>query len=388
MFGGQGAAAGQPLTAATLRSVTAAGPPVGAPEPLFYGLNRHGRGRADFASLWVFPPLETIAMRALLLSLCCFAASVAPCFGQAAAKVPVVFAAYATPLEEPWNMVIHTALQDAGKMGRISYTWQDKLATPQAMTSGLQSALVRRPDVVFADGVEALDAIKAVAAANPGISFVVGTSSAPVAPNLSVFDSNLSEPAYLCGFVAGKLTKTGIVGVVAGRSDVQVHRAINAYIQGARDANPAAKVKVTFIDSWYDPPKARQAALDQIAAGADLIWAEREGAIAGAREKGVYAFGNLVDQSVEGPETVLTGPVWSMAPIVDHVSKLSAAGMIRGESYLDFSTLARGGAILASWHGWNEKLPPDVMELVRAKQNAIKTGVLVINPSADRPVGD
>jgi basic membrane protein A and related proteins len=312
------------------------------------------------------------------------------CFGQGSslAKKPVVFAAYATPLEEPWNMVIHEALQSAEKLGRITYSWQDKLASADAMASGIQSALARRPDIIFADGVEGVDGIRALAAANQGTTFVVGSSTAPVPPNLSVFDSNLSEPAYLCGVAAGRLTKSNVVGVVAGRSDVQVHRAINAYIQGVRDTNPAAKVKVTFTDSWYDPPKARQAALGQAAAGADLIWAEREGAIAGAREKGVLAFGNLVDQSAEGPDTVLTGPVWSMTPLVDHVIKQSSAGMVRGESLHDFSCLARGGAVLAPWHAWNEKLPSDVLELVREKQNAMKIGALVINPSADRPVGD
>ena len=329
-------------------------------------------------------------MRALLAFLLCLPVSMA-CFGQTTttpAKVPVVFAAYATEIDEPWNQVIHQALQGVEKTGRISYAWQDKLSTPAAMASGLNSALVRRPDVVVADGVESLDAIKAVAAANPGITFLVGTSQAPVAPNLSTFDSNLSEPAYLCGIAAGRLTKSGVVGVVAGKSDTQVHRAINAYIQGVKDANQAAKVKVTFIESWYDPPKAKQAALSQIAAGADLIWAEREGAIAGAREKGVLAFGNLVDQSAEGPETVLTGPVWSMAPLIDHVTKLTNAGMIRAENYIDFSSLARGGAVLAPWHGWNEKLPADVLELVRERQNAIKVGALVIAPSSDRPAGD
>jgi basic membrane lipoprotein Med (substrate-binding protein (PBP1-ABC) superfamily) len=328
-------------------------------------------------------------MRAPLASLLCLLLSVT-CLGQSAApaKVPVVVAAYATPLEEPWNQVIHKALQDAEKTGKITYAWQDKLATATAMASGLNSALVRRPDVVVADGVESLDVIKAVAAANPGISFLVGTSQPPIAPNLSTFDSNLSEPAYLCGIAAGRLTKSGVVGVVAGKSDTQVHRAINAYIQGVKDANPAAKVKVTFIESWYDPPKAKQAALAQIAAGADLIWAEREGAIAGAREKGVLAFGNLVDQTAEGPETVLTGPVWSMTPLIDHVTKLSGAGMIRAENYIDFSSLARGGAVLAPWHGWNEKLPADVLELVRERQNAIKVGAIVISPSADRPAGE
>lgn len=305
-----------------------------------------------------------------------------------AAKIPAVFAAYATPLEEPWNMVIHDALLAAQRGGRITYAWQDKLSTDAAMAEGLRVGLAKGPHIVIADGIVGLAGIRAAAAANPGVSFVVGSTSAPVPPNLSVFDSNLAEPAYLCGVIAGKLTKSNVVGVVAGQSDVQVHRAINAYLQGARDTNPAVKVKVTFIDSWYDPPKARQAAIDQAAAGADLIWAEREGGIAGAREKGVLAFGNLVDQHAEAPEAVLTGPVWSMTPLVDHVVKQAAAGMVRGESLLDFSAVSRGGSMLAPWHGWDAKLPPAVLDLVREKQVAMKTGTLRIDPSTDKPVGD
>lgn len=303
-------------------------------------------------------------------------------------KIPSVFAAYATPLEEPWNMVIHDALLAAQRGGRITYSWQDDLSSDAAMADGIRGALAKKPDVVVADGIVGAAGIRAAAAANPAIAFVVGSSAAPAPPNLSVFDSNLSEPAYLCGIVAGKLTKSNVVGVVAGQSDVQVHRALNAYIQGAREANPAVKVKVTFIDSWYDPPRARQAAMDQAAAGADLIWAEREGAIAGARDKGVLAFGNLVDQHAEAPETVVTGPVWSMTPLVDHVVKQASAGMVRGESLLDFSAVSRGGSILAPWHGWDEKLPPGLLELVREKQVAMKTGALRIAPGADKPAGD
>lgn len=282
-------------------------------------------GGGSPASLVSGEPLvtEMPVMRVLLASLLCLVGLAAPCLAQGPAKVPAVFAAYATELAEPWNQVIHGALQDAEKMGRITYAWQDKLGTAEAMAAGLNSALVRRPDVV-----------------------------------------------------------------VAGKSDLQVHRAINAYKQGVKDANPAARVKVAFTGSWYDPPRAKQVALEQIAAGADVIWAEREGAIAAAREKGVLAFGNLVDQSAEGADTVLTGPVWSMTPLIDHVTKLSAAGMVRAENYIDFSSLARGGAVLAPWHGWNDKLPPDVLELVRQKQNAIKTGELVVAPNADRPTTD
>jgi len=330
-------------------------------------------------------------MRAFVVGCCCLFLLVAGLVEVPAApvgRVPAVFAAYATPLEEPWNMVIHEALTAAQKAGRISYTWQDKLAGERPMAEGIRAALAKSPDLVVADLFEGDAAVRALAAAHPRTEFLVATAGPPAPPNLSVFDNDLSEPAYLCGVVAGRLTKSNVVGVVAGKSEAEVHRTVHAYIRGARDANPAVKVRVAFIGSWYDPPKARQAALDQIASGADLIYAEREGAIAAAREKGVLAFGNLVDQHAEAPETVITGPVWSMAPLVDHVVKQVTAGMLRGEDLRDFSCMSRGGTMLASWHAWGDKLPSDVLELVREKQNAIKTGALQLPDDTSRPTGD
>ena len=306
----------------------------------------------------------------------------------ATARVPVVFAAYATPLEEPWNMVIHEALQSAMRGGRIRYTWQDDLKTPAGIAEAIRAALPGRPDIVVVDAEGGDRELREIAAANPTIAFLAGAATAPVPPNLSVFDNDLAEPAYLCGLVAGRMTKSNVVGVVCGKPEPHANRSINAFLQGAREANPGVKVKVEFIGAWFDPPKAREATLRQVAAGADVVFAEREGAIAAAREKGILAFGNIVDQHAEAPGTVLTGPVWSMTPVIDHVVRQTAAGMIQAENLLDFSTLGRGGATLAPWHDWDEKLPADLLQLVRERSSAIKAGRFQVNAGTDLPVGD
>jgi basic membrane lipoprotein Med (substrate-binding protein (PBP1-ABC) superfamily) len=293
-----------------------------------------------------------------------------------ASAVPVVFAAYATPLEEPWNMVVHDALLSAQRGGRIRYSWQDNLTTADAIAAAIRAELPKRPDLVVADAEGGDAQIREIAAANPTIAFLVGTAEQAVPPNLSVFDSDLSEPAYLCGVIAGRLTKSNVVGVVCGKSEPTAHRTVNAYIAG------------DFINAWFDPPKARELALRQIAAGADLIYAEREGAIAAAREKGVLAFGNMIDQHAEAPGTVVTGPVWSMTPVIDHVVRQKAAGMVQGENLVDFSTLGRGGAALAPWHDWDDKLPADVLQMVRERATALKAGTLQINAGTQKPVGD
>ena len=262
------------------------------------------------------------------------AALTGPAIGGALAadaKVPVVVAFYATPLEEPWNMVIHTAMEMEQRAGKIRYTWKDNLAGVAPMAAAITASLATKPDMIVADAADGDREIRALAAANPGIKFVIGTATETQAPNMSIFDSDLAEPAYLCGILAGSLTKSGVVGVVCGKAEPHVNRTINAFIAGAHDASARVKVKVTFIDAWYDPPKAKAAALAQITAGADVIYAEREGAIAGAKEKGVFAFGNLVDQFEEAPECVITGPVWNMTPLTDYIVKKASLGVVHAE---------------------------------------------------------
>ena len=303
-------------------------------------------------------------------------------------KVPLVVAFYATPLEEPWNMVIHSALELEQNAGKIRYQWKDNLAGVAPMAAAIKAGLAMSPDMIVADAADGDQEIRAIAAANPTVKFVIGTALEPQAPNMSIFDSDLAEPAYLCGLIAGSLTKSGVVGVVCGKTEPHVNRTINAFIAGAHDASTTVRVKVTFIDSWYDPPKAKAAALAQIAAGADVIYAEREGAIAGAKEKGVFAFGNLVDQFAEAPECVITGPVWNMTPLADYIVKQAAAGFVSAEDLQDFSTLARGGAALAPFHGWETKLPPDVLELLREKDRALKAGLMTLEHDIATPKGD
>jgi basic membrane protein A len=300
-------------------------------------------------------------------------------------QLPAVFAAYVTPVEEPWNAVVHSALRQAEQAGRITYVWRDSLDTAEKQLDALEDAVADNPDIVVADAVDAKEEIFALARRHPGIAFLVGGPGDPQPPNVSTFDTDLSEPAYLCGIIAGKMTKSNVVGVVAGKHDPDVHRTVNAFLKGARDANPAVTAKIAFIDAWFDPPKARAAALVQIANGADAVFAERKGVVAAAKETGVLAFGDMIDQHEEGPDNVVTGAIWNMQPTIDHVVARAAAGTVGAENLTRFATLAKGGVALAPWHGWDRKLPPDVLRLVEEKRAALVAGSLQLDVGTDEP---
>lgn len=304
------------------------------------------------------------------------------------AKVPTVFAAYATSIREPWNQVIHAALRQAEQDGRVRYEWKDALDTVEKQLAVVERAVADKTDIVIADSVDARDEILAVAKAHPGIAFLIAGAGEPQKPNVSTFDSGLVEPAYLCGLLAGRLSASNIVGVVAGRHEPEPHRTINAFLAGAREANPRIKVRLDFIDAWFDPEKARAAALKQIAAGADVIFAERAGAIAAARETGVRVFGNMIDQNAEAPEQVVTGAIWNMQPAIDHVVARAAAGVVEAENLQRFATLAKGGVALAPWHGHDKKLPAELLELVQMRQAEIIAGSRTVVSDPAEPKAD
>ncbi|MBI3361109.1 MAG: BMP family protein [Chloroflexi bacterium] len=297
-----------------------------------------------------------------------------------------VFGAFATPIEEPWDGVIHAALLEAQNKGQIDYKWQDNIGYAGDMEKVLRETAEKdKPDAIFGDAFGNEEAVRKVAAEFPKIAFVFGSGSGPAEPNVSVFDNWIHEPAYLTGLIAGKLTKTNVVGVVAAMPVPEVNRLVNAFTQGAKEVNPKVKVKVTFINSWFDPPTAKEAALAQIAAGADVLYAERFGVIEAAQEKKLVAFGNMSDQNSLAPDTVITGPVWNMGPTVQYVIAQVAGGTYTAQDLKDFSMYGKGGASLADWHGWDAKLPADLVKLVQDKEAAIEAGLFRVDINENAP---
>lgn len=248
-------------------------------------------------------------------------APVAPAASSGAAAGPLaVFGAYATAIEEPWDGVIHAALNQAQTDGKIAYTYTDDIGYAGDMERILREVAEKNaPAIIFGDAFGNEEAVRRVAADYPAIAFVFGSGGGPAEPNFSVFDNWIHEPAYLSGMLAGGLTKSNIIGVVGGLPVPEVNRIVNAFIAGAESVNPEVTVKTSFINSWFDPAAAKEAALAQIDGGADVLFAERFGVIEAAAENGLFAFGNMSDQKELAPEFVVSGPVWHMQPTVNYI---------------------------------------------------------------------
>lgn len=318
----------------------------------------------------------------------------AACAPQAAATQPPeesnvlsVFGAYATAIEEPWDGVIHSALQKAQSDGRITYEFTDDIGYAGDMERVLREvAEQKKPDIIFGDAFGNEEAVRRVAKDYPETAFVFGSGGGPAEPNFSVFDNWIHEPAYLSGMLAGGLTKTNVIGVVGGLPVPEVNRIVNAFIAGATSVNPDVDVKTSFINSWFDPAAAKEAALAQIDAGADVLFAERFGVIEAAAEHSFYAFGNMSDQKDLAPEFVVSGPVWHMEPTVGYIISQVAGGTYTAQDLKDFSMVAKGGATLAPINASvTGGVPQQLIDQVKAKEEEIKSGLFRVDIDEAQP---
>ena len=309
-------------------------------------------------------------------------------FGSAnAAKSIKVAAIFATPIEEPWDNQIHVALLEAKKKLGIEYKWSEKVGAAdfsRVMAEYANGGF----KLILGDAFAAERESRRTAKQFPKTAFLFGSGSGPAEPNFGVFDNWIHEPAYLSGLIAGKMSKSGTVGAVAAMGIPEVNRLVNAFFAGAKEANPNIKKKVAFIGSFFDPPKAKEAAIAQIDAGVDVIYAERFGVIEAAKEKGILAISNMSDQSELAPDTVITGPVWDMYPTVQQAIKLVQAGVFTAMDYGDFSRMGKGGSYLAPYHKFDAKLPADVKDMVAKKTTEIIDGNFRVDVDENTPVSD
>lgn len=305
-----------------------------------------------------------------------------------------------TTAEEPWNTALLQAMDRviaAKPHGlTISYTFQENIDTPDGERVFGELASTGEYGIIWGDSVYP-DAIAAVAPQYPDMAFVGAGSGYDVTQmgeNRYLVDVRIQEAAYLNGIIAGKMTKSNVIGAVASYPYTNVNAPLNGFIAGAKSVNPDVKVKMNYINSWYDPAKAKEAALSEIAAGADYIYAERFGPFEATSEKGVFAFGQYVDQNALAPETVVSSTLALWDPCINAIIDAWWNHQVNGtpynasnESALYF-LMKDGGSDIAPFHNFDSIIPQDVKDLVAATKADIISGKLVVEENGNEVKGD
>jgi len=188
------------------------------------------------------------------------------------------------------------------------------------------------------------------------------------ADNMRTYDSRTYEGAYMNGVIAGSMTKSNVIGVVASVPIPEVIRNINSFTMGAQSVNPKIKTKVVWVNEWFNPPKETEAATSLINAGADVLMQNTDSpaVLKTAEEKGKRAFGWDSDMTAYGPKAHLASAVINWTPYYIKATKDALEG-----------TWTTGGV----WWGVKEgaidvvSIADDVPADTKAKVEAIKAGL-------------
>ncbi len=225
-------------------------------------------------------------------------------------------------------------------------------------------------DLIFTTSFGYMNPTLKVAKRFPKVKFEHATGYKR-APNMGTYFTRAYQGRYLTGLVAGKMTKTNVLGYVASFPIPEVIRGINAFTKGAREVNPDVTVKVVWASTWYDPAKEREAAETLILQKADVLTQHTDSAavIQAAEAKGAYAIGYHSDMSVYGPKAHLTSTVHKWGALYLAKAQAVIDGTWKSEDL--WPGIAEGTTDLAPL---NDAIPEDVKALVMAKKEAIRTG--------------
>jgi len=189
------------------------------------------------------------------------------------------------------------------------------------------------------------------------------------AENMRTYDSRTYEGAYMAGVIAGKMTKSNTLGVVASVPIPEVLRNINSFTMGAQSSNPKVKTKVVWVNEWFNPPKETEAATSLINGGADVLFQNTDSpaVLKTAQEKGKRAFGWDSDMTAYGPKAHLASAVINWGPYYIKATKDALDGTWKGGT--------------GSWWGVKEgsidlvSIAEDVPAETKAKIDEIKAGL-------------
>ena len=128
------------------------------------------------------------------------------------------------------------------------------------------------------------------------------------ADNVSTYSSRFYEGRYVIGQIAAKMSKSGTAGYIASFPIPEVVRGINAFMLGAQSVNPDFKVKIVWVNTWFDPGKEADAAKVLIDQGADIITQHTDSPapLQIAAERGVMGFGQASDMIKFAPKNQMT----------------------------------------------------------------------------------
>lgn len=284
-------------------------------------------------------------------------------------KVAIVMPGNIT--DKSWSQAGYEGINQAGEALGLDVAYSEKIAQPD-QAEAIADYARRGYKVVIGHGGEFQEAAERVARKYPETIFVVNNGH-EAKDNIATADFNYRQFGYVMGYIAGKMSKTGKAGWI-GAQKIKFSTELNeSFIIGFKDAG-GKEVFTAWTNDWDDIAKGKEAALSQIAQGADVIFPTMDNAVIGSlqacKEKGVWAFGLYYDAIVDWPDTVVQSAIFDIKGVMKFYLALATEGKLEGKNY-NFDFTKPEGARIGTFHS---AVPADVVAEVNGLIDKMKSG--------------
>lgn len=223
--------------------------------------------------------------------------------------------------------------------------------------------------IIFGTSFGFMDPMVKVAAKFPDVKFEHATGYKK-SDNLAIYNARFYEGRYIAGQIAAKMSKAGLAGYIVSFPIPEVIMGINAFMLGAQTVNPDFKVKIVWVNTWFDPGKEADAAKALFDQGADVIVQHTDSTapLQVAQERGLHGFGQSSDMIKFAPKAQYTSLVDEWGPYyIERVQAAIDGTWKSGDVWLGIKD---GAVKLADY----ANLPDDVVAAAKDMEKKISSG--------------
>jgi basic membrane protein A len=276
-----------------------------------------------------------------------------------------------------WNAVAVKGLEDAEKKYGIETAYTEHVSVADC-ESAFTDYAAQGYDLVIGHGFQFGDPAVRVGKKFPKVKFVAIESNSS-SENTASFRMAIEQSGYLMGIVAASMSKTGIIGTVGGMEVPSIVKAMEAYKLGAKAYRADIKVLESYLGSFTDVAKGKEAAMAMIDQKADVLTHVANqagtGVIKAAESKGVLATGDSWDQSSIAPETIVCSTIYNVPALVVNIVQLVKEGQFKGGI---FDQGMKDGVVdLSSFHSFEDKVPQDAKDKIAELKKKMIDGSFV-----------
>ena len=294
-------------------------------------------------------------------------------------KVKVALVVPSTVDDLAWSQSMYDALK---KNPNIELAVSERMGKPVDASAAVRQYATQGYDIIFAHGAQYQGVLKELAPEFPKVMFAYGTGFQSGA-NITAYDPQAQEGAYLMGYLAGKLSKSKVVGIVGPVEAGDAIKYNRGFQQGVEAAKNDVKVRIAYTGSFGDLVKAGEIAKTHMDAGADILTGSSQqvpGAIkAAAAKPGTYWMSTDMDQSSIAADTVLVAQVYNWEKVVAKMIEQRQKGDVSGKhltmSFADGTLELKYNPKLA------DKIPQALKDEVENLKKDIASGKLKIDVS-------